>query len=123
MLLNDFSYLGTDRADRIERRHRILEDRGYLCTADAFPVLICLKFCQVFPVERDGSVGNHTVGFQHSGERLCEDGFSGTALAYDRESLSLIQIQRDTADRCKIIVPDPEFYFNVFGGQYNISIL
>ena len=62
MLLNDLGDLRTDCADRIQRCHRILEDRGYLGTADTFPVLIGLQLCQILSMEHDRTIGNHTVG-------------------------------------------------------------
>ena len=58
-----------------------------------------------------------------TGEGLGEHGFSGAAFPHDGEGLALIQIQRHAPDSGQVVVPDPEFHFDVLSGQDDVAFL
>ena len=123
VLFDDLGDLRADRADRVQRRHRVLEDRGDLRAADAFPVLIGLELGEVLALEHDRAVGDGAVGFKHAGERLGENALAGAGLADDGERFALVKVEGDAADGREVIVTDAEFYFDVLCGQNDVSVI
>ena len=123
MLFDDLGDLGADGPDGVQRGHGVLEDRGDLGAPDTFPILIGLQLGQILAMEHNGAVGDGAVGLQHAGEGLGEHRFSGAGLAHDGEGLALIEVQRHVPDGGQVVVPDPEFHFDVLGGQDDVAIL
>ena len=64
--------------------------------------------------ENDLALRNKTVGIEHAGKGLGQDGFTGAGLTDDRQRFVFINVQRDIADRGQDSAADIEFYFNVF---------
>ena len=123
VLFNDLGDLRADRADRVQGRHRVLEDRGDLRAADAFPVFVGLELGEILALEHDGAIRDGAVGFEHAGERLGENALAGAGLTDNGERLALVQVERDAADGREIIITDAEFDFNVLCGQNDISVI
>ena len=122
MLFNDLGDLRADRADRVQRGHRILENRRDLRAADAFPVLIGLELGEVLSLEQDGALGDGAVGLEHAGERLGENALAGAGLADDGERFALVKVEGHAADGREVIVTDAELDFNVLCGQNDVSV-
>jgi hypothetical protein len=123
VLFDDRHNLLADRNDRVERGHGVLEHRGDLGSAYAFPVPVRLELGKILSVEHYGTVGDLSVGLKHSGEGLGEYGLSGSGFAYDREGLSFEEVQRNSSDRGKVLVADPEFYFYILCGKDYLSFV
>ena len=101
----------------------VLEDRGDLRAADAFPVLIGLELGEILALEHDRAVGDGAVGLEHAGERLGENALAGAGLADDGERFALVKVEGHAADGREVIVTDAEFYFNVLCGQNDVSVI
>ena len=117
VLFDDFGDLRADGTDGVEGGHGVLEDRGDLRAADAFPVLICPELGQIRSVEHDGAVRDRSVGLQHARKGLREHRFAGAGLADDGKGLALIQIQGNIPDGREILVANAELDLDVFCGN------
>ena len=116
MLLNDFCDLPSNRNDRVQGCHRVLEDRSNFLTTDLFPVSICFIFVQILSFKYCLTARNTTVGFQHTCKSLCKYGLTGTGFPNDRKCFVFVQIDGNSADRLQFSASDGELHFNIGSG-------
>ena len=116
MLLNDFCDLTTDRNDRIQRCHRVLEDRCNFLTTDLFPVSIRFVIVQILSFKYCPATCNTTIGFQHTGKSLCKYGLTGAGFTYDRKCFVFVQVDGNSADCLQFSSSDSEFHFDIGSG-------
>ena len=93
VLFNNLGNLGTDRPDRVQGRHGILENGGDLHAADTGPVLFLGQLCQILSMIHHRSVRDLTVGLQHAGKSFCKNGFAAAGLTDNCKGFSFIQVQ------------------------------
>ena len=72
--------------------------------------------------EDDAAFADETVGFQHAGKCLCQDGFARSALTDDRDGFMFIDIQADVPDRGQDPAAYIEFDADVFQGKEDFPV-
>ncbi len=84
------------RMQRIERRHRLLENDGDAVAADV-PDFWLRGVQQVLAVEKNLARGMLRAGRQQAQDRERRDCFAGAGLAHKRDRLALLDVERDIA--------------------------
>ena len=120
MLFDHLSDLETDGSDRIQGRHGILENRRNLDAANSCPVFFLLQFGQILSMVHNGTVGDFSVGFQHTGKCFCKYGFSASGFTDNGKRFPFIQVQRNVPDRRQVPVPHAKLDLNIFCGNNNL---
>ena len=101
-----FHDLLADLHGRVQAGHRILEDHGDMLAVDAGPQVFAGKlqkvddlfFSVLHTAVENLTPVDDTVGIQKTRCCLHGDRFTGTALSYDGNGLTLLEIQVDAAD-------------------------
>src|SRR2546427_2640563 len=90
--------LTADRQDRIQARHRVLEDHRDVLTADA-PDVVIVHLQDVLTVEHDRTRDDLPRRLRDEAhERQCGHGFSATGLAHDAERFAGGDLERHAVD-------------------------
>ena len=106
--------LAADREDRVEARHRVLEDHRDVVPADG-PNVVVVHLEDVHAVEDDGALDDLARGLRDEphererGHRLATAG-----LAHDAEGLAGGELERHAVDRVHHTVAGEELRLEVF---------
>ena len=96
--LHRLAQLRADRVDRVQRRHRVLEDHRDLVAAD-LAQLVGVDLQQI-PVLEDRLALGHGVPLRvQAHDRHAGDALAAARLAHDRERLALLDAERDAVHR------------------------
>ena len=112
--LDAFLNLFADFLQRVQGGHRVLHDHRDFFTANGHPFIFCFVFGNIYAIVCDTASGNGTVGIQHTDKGLCKYRLTGTGLAYDRKSLSLIQVKGALSDCHQLTATHTELDFHIF---------
>src|SRR5450631_1018003 len=91
--LQDFTDLGLNRVERIERRHRLLEDNRNVVAANA--ANLALRQLQQFVPLEANAAGGMRCGWvwQELQDRQRADRFSGTGFSDQRHALTALDLE------------------------------
>ena len=98
MQLHRLAQLRADRVDRVQRRHRILEDHRDLVAAD-LAQLVGIDLQQIPVLEDRLTFGRGVLLRVQAHDRHAGDALAAARLAHDRERLSLLDGERDAVHR------------------------
>jgi hypothetical protein len=88
-----FGYLVADREQRIQRRHRVLQDHRNPLAAHVSHFGVGLAH-EVFTLEPHLATGDLCRHRQHAQDRQCEGALAGAGFADDAESFAGVDAQR-----------------------------
>ncbi len=91
-------HLAVDREERVQRRHRILQDDGDLAAADS-PQLTLALARQIVALEEDAAADDPARAGQEPDDRHARRGLAAPGLADQPEGLALAQREADPVHR------------------------
>jgi hypothetical protein len=97
MVISRFGDLPVDAEERVQRRHRILQDHGDLPAADAAHLARPLC-CQLLAVEFYAAADNPRRGGKQTDDRQAGCGFAASRLADEGDRLAFTQRKADPID-------------------------
>ena len=97
MQLNGLAELVADGKDRVQARHRVLEDDGAALAAEAahLPGVPC---CEILPFVENVSGGDPAGIGQNLHDGIGRHALAGAGLAHDAEHLAGVEIERNAVD-------------------------
>src|SRR5207248_9548074 len=122
---NRLAELVTDLRDRVQARHRVLEDHGDLVAADLAQPLRRRRQ-EVLALPERGAGGHRRALRVQPHDREAGDALPRAGLADDAERLALVDRERDTVDRTHDAVVRPEVRLQVVDfeeGQSQVSLM